>query len=72
MATPAGLEPTLIGSDTDLVAVLITETVPLRSLATYTNVPFGLMATPLGLLPTVMVSVTVLVSVAITETVLKP
>ena len=53
------------------VVVLITETVPLNVVVTYTNVPSGLMATPLGLEPTWMVAVMCLVAVSITETVLS-
>ena len=55
-----------------LVAVLITETVWSPELATYINVPSGLMATPLGLEPTRMVACTIPVVVSITETVPSP
>jgi hypothetical protein len=53
------------------VAVLITDTVLLRPLATYTAVPSGLKARALGVLPTSMV-LTTRVAVSTTDTVLSP
>src|SRR5207245_155989 len=72
-ATPTGRIPTATVAITVLVAVLITETLFVPSLATYARVPSGVTATKAGLAPAPIgtVATTVLVAVLMTETVLS-
>ena len=67
-----GLVPTVMEVETELLLVLMTETVLLAKFATYALVPSGVTETPYGFDPTVMVvGETELLLVSITETVLS-
>ena len=71
-AASCGEEPTGMAEPTTaLVAVSITETVPLPRLVTYARPVAGLIATADGWLPTAMVLTTAPVAVSITDTVLE-
>ena len=65
------MAPTGTVAVTVLLAVVITDTLPVKLLATYTLVPSGVTDIPSGVVPTGIVAVTVLEAVVITITLLE-